>query len=64
MADVPEPLPDDRDRDVPLSAEELVAAQGVKPIVSVDELATDLWADDDVDEFIADVRRARHANVA
>ena len=49
----------------PLSAEQLAARQHTPLIASVDELAADIWLDDDeVDAFLADVRRARQANLA
>ena len=53
------------DRGTCLTAAELVASQDVRPIDSVDELATDLWSSDaELDTFIADVRRARNADHA
>jgi hypothetical protein len=62
---VPNPLPDDRDSDAPLTAEQLAALQGVRPVARIEDLQADIWEDDaEVDEFIEDVRRARRANVA
>ena len=58
-------VPQDPAPDVPLSAEQLAALQHVEPVSDPSDLAVDLWADDDeVDEFIAEVTRARRANVA
>lgn len=61
---VSSPLPSERTGDIPLSAEELAALQGVGPVRSVDDARADLWEDDaEVDAFIEDVRRARRASV-
>ncbi len=48
-----------------VSAEELARQQGVRPITSVDDLRADLFdSDDELDEFLADVRTSRQANLA
>jgi hypothetical protein len=48
-----------------LSAEQLAALQHVEPVSDPADLAVDLWADgDEVDDFFAEVSRARRANVA
>ena len=58
-------VPQDPAPDVPLSAEHLAVLQHVEPVSEPADLAVDLWADDDeVDESIAEVNRARRANVA
>jgi hypothetical protein len=47
-------------------AEELARSQGVRPIVSVDELARpDLFeSDEELDEFLADLYASRRAGMA
>ncbi len=47
-------------------AEELARRQGVRPIVSVDELARpDLFeSDEELDEFLADLYASRRAGMA
>ena len=48
-----------------LSLDELAAAQNVTPTASLDDLALDVWGDDaELDAFLDDVRRSRHADVA
>jgi hypothetical protein len=46
--------------------EELLRRQGIRPIVSVDELACpDLFeSDDELDEFISFIHAARHTGLA
>jgi hypothetical protein len=62
---VPNPLADESNAEVPLTADQLAERQGVHPVTSVDDLQVDIWKDDaEVDAFIEDVRRARQANVA
>lgn len=50
------------------SLEEFARAQGLKPIETVDELGElvlDVWdSDEDLDDFLADVRASRHADLA
>ena len=55
---------DDEWDDTP-SIEELAAEQGVKPVARFEDLLGDFWPDDeDVDDFIAAVRRWRQHGVA
>jgi uncharacterized protein (DUF2384 family) len=47
------------------SLDELARAQGVKPVESLDELALDVWeSDEELDDFLADVRSSRDADLA
>jgi hypothetical protein len=56
-----QPIPFDDD----LSTTELARRQGIKPIMSVDELADPdaFESDDEVDAFLADLYAARRANI-
>lgn len=48
-----------------MTIEELAAAQGVKPMVSTDEWAADIFeSDDELAAFLADVRASRDASPA
>ena len=48
-----------------MTLDELAAAQGVVPLFSLDDLAADLWeSDDELNSFLADIRRSRHASLA
>ncbi|MGH3499356.1 MAG: hypothetical protein ACRDQA_00410 [Nocardioidaceae bacterium] len=48
-----------------VSAAELARQQGVGPIRSVDDLCADLFeSDEELEEFLADVRASRQANLA
>lgn len=52
----------DDDLPPPRSLDELAALQHVVPVTSLDELAVDLWeSDGELDAFLDDVRRSRHA---
>jgi hypothetical protein len=43
----------------------MAAEQGVRPIASADELVGDLWeSDEELNEFLAEVRRWRNADLA
>jgi hypothetical protein len=43
----------------------LADEQGVRPLVDPAELKADIWESDaELDEFLADVRRSRNANLA
>jgi hypothetical protein len=43
----------------------LAEAQGVRPLEDAHDLATDLWeSDEELDDFLRDVRRARNASLA
>jgi hypothetical protein len=45
-----------------MTLDELAATQHLAPVDSLDELATDLWeSDEELDAFLADVHRSRHA---
>jgi hypothetical protein len=49
----------------PLTLDALARQQGVQPIVSADELRADIWeSDEELDAFLAEVRRARDADLA
>lgn len=49
----------------PLSLDDLAARRGVKPVTSVQDMAVDgLFPDDELDEFIAQVRAWRQADTA
>ena len=42
--------------------DELAAIQRIAPVDSLDDLAADLWeSDEELDAFLADVQRSRHA---
>ena len=46
------------------SVEELARQQGVRPVVSLEEMRADLWeSDEELEEFLADVRASRQADV-
>lgn len=45
-----------------LSLDALAAEQRLQPIASIDELAVDLWSDDELDAFLAMVHADRHAS--
>lgn len=48
-----------------VSAEELAREQGVRPIESANDLRADLFdSDEELDEFLAEVRASRQANLA
>lgn len=47
-----------------LSLAALAAEQGLQPIASVDELAVDLWAADELDAFLATVNADRRASIS
>jgi hypothetical protein len=54
-------LPDART----VSVEELARQQGVKPVESLDDMRADVWdSDEELDEFLADVRASRQADLA
>ena len=43
--------------------DELAAIQRIAPVDSLDDLAADLWeSDEELDAFLADVQRSRHAS--
>ena len=45
--------------------DELGARAGARPIVDASELAADIWeSDEELDEFIADVRKSRNSSLA
>jgi len=47
-----------------VSVEELARQQGVRPVDSLDDMQADLWeSDEEVEEFLADVRASRRADV-
>lgn len=61
----PEPAPTLLRSTRPMTIEELAAAQGVKPMVSTDEWAADIFeSDDELAAFLADVRASRDASPA
>jgi hypothetical protein len=42
--------------------DELAAIQGIAPVDSLDDLAAELWeSDEELDAFLDDVQRSRHA---
>jgi len=46
------------------SVEELARQQGVRPVVSLEDMRADLWeSDEELEEFLADVRASRQADV-
>jgi hypothetical protein len=46
-----------------VSVEELARQQGVRPVDSLDDMQADLWdSDEELDEFLADVRASRQAD--
>jgi hypothetical protein len=48
-----------------VSVEELARQQGVRPVDSVDDMQADLWdSDEELEEFLADVRASRQADLA
>ena len=48
-----------------LALDALATSQDVMPTTSVDDLALDVWeSDEELDAFLDDVRRSRHADVA
>lgn len=48
-----------------VSVEELARLQGVKPVESLDDMRADVWdTDNELDEFLADVRASRQADLA
>jgi len=47
------------------SVEELARQQGVRPVESVEDMQADLWdSDEELEEFLADVRASRQADIA
>jgi hypothetical protein len=47
-----------------LSIEELARQQGVQPVESVDDMRADLWdSDEELEQFLADVRACRQADL-
>jgi hypothetical protein len=43
----------------------LAEEQGVRPLVDPDQLKADIWeSEEELEEFLADVRRSRNANLA
>ena len=45
--------------------ESIAASKGVERTLCLDDLALDVWeSDDELDAFLDDVRRSRHADVA
>lgn len=47
------------------TAAELARQQGVQPIRSTDDMRADLWdSDEELDEFLAEVRAARQDDLA
>jgi hypothetical protein len=63
----PDPAKDHADakRAAPLTLDVLARQQGVQPIGSADELRADIWeSDEELDAFLAEVRRARDADLA
>ena len=48
-----------------VSVEELARQQGVRPVSSVDDMQADLWdSDEELEQFLADVRAPRQADLA
>lgn len=48
-----------------VSAEDLAREQGIEPITSTQDLRADLFeSDDEMEEFLADLRASRQANLA
>jgi hypothetical protein len=48
-----------------VSVEELARQQGVQPVESLDDMRADVWdSDEELDEFLADVRASRQAGLA
>jgi hypothetical protein len=46
------------------SVAELAQQQGVRPVTSLDEMRADLWeSDEELEEFLADVRASRQADL-
>lgn len=46
-----------------MTIEELAEAQGARPVVDAHELAADIWeSDEELDAFLADLRRSRDAS--
>lgn len=49
----------------PRSVEELAREQGVRPVQSLDDMRADLWdTDEELDEFLGEVRAARQRDLA
>lgn len=49
----------------PLAIEELARAQQAKQVTDAEELAADIWgSDEELDEFLADLRASRNASIA
>jgi hypothetical protein len=49
----------------PVSIEELARQEGVRPVRSFDDMRADVWnTDEELDEFLADVRASRQDDVA
>jgi hypothetical protein len=47
-----------------VSVEELARQQGVRPVRSFDAMRVDLWdSDEEFDEFLADLRASRQADL-
>jgi hypothetical protein len=52
-------------REHSLALDALATSQHVAPTSTADDLALDVWeSDDELDAFLDDVRRSRHADVA
>lgn len=48
-----------------LTMEELARAQHAEQVTDVEELAADIWgSDEELDEFLADLRSFRNASIA
>ena len=61
----PEPAPAPLRSTRPFTIEELAAAQGVKPMVSTEEWAADIFeSDEELEAFLADLRASRDASPA
>jgi hypothetical protein len=61
-----DPAPESREQESYLDRiTRLADEQGVRPLVDPAEFKADIWESDaELDEFLADVRRSRNANLA
>jgi len=53
------------ERAAPLAIEELARAQQAEQVTDAEELAADIWgSDEELDEFLTDLRASRNASIA
>ena len=64
MDDVSEQGEDARPGTVSMTLADLARAQGVVPVEDAKELSAEIWeSDEELDEFLADLRQSRHASL-